>query len=102
MRKRIIYFDMEKIAWHNETLAPSELEVESYLAHDPDPDRILRLDLKEALQKLTPRQQEVVELLAQGHTEAEIGTTLGISQQAVHKLLNKVRVSLKKSLEGGC
>ena len=104
MRKEIFYFDMDKIAFHRESLLPSELEVESYLnklAPDPKPGLYLRLDLEEALKKLTPRQRQVVDLLANGYTEREIADRLGISPPAVHHLLDKARVILKKFLGGG-
>ncbi len=104
MRKEIFYFDMDKIAFHRESLLPSELEVESYLnklAPDPKPGLYLRLDLEEALKKLTPRQRQAVDLLAAGHREQEIADLLGISQPVVHKLLDKARAHLKKSLGEG-
>ena len=102
MRKRILYFDMEKIIQNTEPLCESEQEVAAVrLAHDPKSVLYLRLDLEAALKTLTPRQLEVMGLVAQGYTEREIAPMLSISSVAVHKLLAKARITLKKSLEGG-
>ncbi len=101
MRKRVLYFDMEKIERIEEDLAPSEREVARRAAVDPRSGIALRLDLEAALEKLTPRQRQVVDLLASGHKEQEIADRLGISQPVVHKLLDKARLHLKKILGGG-
>ena len=47
---------------------------------------------------LTPREQEVVKLIAEGHTSAEIGTMLGCSQGAVEQRLVRAREALRKRL----
>ena len=101
MRKRILYFDMEKIDQNDEPLCESEQEVAGQIGRDPKPDIFMRLDMEAALQKLTPRQREAIGLLAHGHTEQEIAETMGISQQGVHNLLTKARSSLQKNLQGG-
>ena len=45
-------------------------------------------------QRLTPRQRELVERVALGHTNAEIGQALGLSQNTVRNLLTEVRQRL--------
>ena len=40
------------------------------------------IDLEGALEKLTAKQQEAVDLWMKGYTQAEIGEELGISQRA--------------------
>ena len=60
-----------------------------------------KLDLDAALQTLTPKQRDCFLLHADGHTEAEIASQLGISQPAVHQLLTKAKTHLKKILQGG-
>ncbi len=97
-RKEILYFDMEKIERNNEPLCESEQEVARRARFDPRPGLLLRLDLEAALEKLPPRQRQAVDLLAAGHREQEIADLLGISQQAVHKLLAKARAALEKIL----
>ena len=101
MRKRVLYFDMEKIERNDEPLCESEQEVAKRARFDPRPGLLLRLDLEAALEGLTPRQRQVVDLLAAGHREQEIADLLGISQPVVHKLLDKARVRLKKILGEG-
>jgi RNA polymerase sigma factor (sigma-70 family) len=57
--------------------------------------------LADVLRHLSPREQIVIEQLRLGHSLSEIGTKLGISKQAVHKVsspaLAKVRAALEAS-----
>ncbi len=101
MRKRVLYFDLQKIERNDEPLCESEQEVAKQARFDPKPHLFLRLDLEAALKKLPPRQRQVVDLLAAGHKEQEIAGLLGISQPVVHKLLDKARAHLKKILGEG-
>ncbi len=101
MRKRVLYFDMEKIERIEEDLAPSEREVARRAATDPRRGMVLRLDLEAAMEKLTARQREAIGFLAHGHNEQEIAEVMGISQPAVHKLLAKARITLKKIFQEG-
>ncbi len=98
-RKEVLYFDMAKIERNDEPLCESEQEVARRARFDPRPGLLLRLDLEAALKKLPPRQRQAVELIAEGHNERQIAGALGISQQAVHKLLTKARAALKKILD---
>jgi DNA-binding CsgD family transcriptional regulator len=45
-------------------------------------------------QRLTPRQREIVERVALGHTNAQIGEALGLSANTVRNLLTDVRARL--------
>lgn len=101
MRKQILYFDMEKIERNNEPLCELEQEVARRARFDSKPGLYLRLDLEAALERITPRQRQAVELTAEGYTECEIAQALGISQPAVTKLLDKARASLKRILREG-
>ena len=101
MRKEILYFDMQKIEENDEPLCESEQLVAQRCRFDPKPNLYLRLDLEAALERLTPRQRQVMELIAAGHTEEEIAKALGISHQSVSRLLKKAQRTLRKFLEGG-
>ena len=48
-----------------------------------------------AASDLTPRQRQIVTLLAQGATDAEIATTLGISRSTAHKHVQNARRRLR-------
>ena len=48
-----------------------------------------------ATSELTPRQRQIVALLAQGATDAEIATTLGISRSTAHKHVQNARRRLR-------
>lgn len=100
-RKEILYFDMEKIERNNEPLCESEREVAERARFDPKPGLYLRLDLAVALEKLTPRQREAIDLAAAGHHQEEIARVMGIRQQSANELLEKARAALKKNLQGG-
>ncbi|MEX0171803.1 response regulator transcription factor [Streptomyces sp. LMG1-1-1.1] len=59
-----------------------------------DPEVVRQLVVRSAradpLARLTPREREVLEVLAQGYTNAAIGRQLHLSQSAVEKYLNSV------------
>ena len=71
------------------------------LSIEPQEQLVTKLDLKAALQTLTPKQRACMLLYADGHTEAEIASQIGISQPAAHQLLAKAKTHLKKILQGG-
>lgn len=48
------------------------------------------LQLDELIAKLTPRQMQVVHLLAQGHSRKHIATILSISPETVKTHINKM------------
>lgn len=55
--------------------------------------------LEMALQILPPRLRQVAEGIRDGKTYSEIGTTLGISKQATHKLAGAAIATLRENLE---
>jgi DNA-binding NarL/FixJ family response regulator len=61
-------------------------------AFDPEVVRQLlsRTTRLDPISRLSSREREVLELMAQGHTNAAIGTRLGISQSAVEKHVNAI------------
>lgn len=101
-RKRLRYFDLEKIEQGDEPLSPTELEVRERLAREHQEQLFARLDLDAALKTLTPKQRAAFLLHADGHTEQEIASELRISQQTAHRLLVKAKTHLKNILQGGC
>jgi len=103
LRKRIRYFDMEKIEQDKEPLSDYEIKVKSRLSHDPRESLYAGLDLEEALKSLTRKQRKCFELvIMEGYTEVEVAGRLGISHQAVSNLIAKAKGKLKKILKGGC
>ena len=100
-RKRLRFFDLEKIEQGREPLSPTELEVREGLAYDLKEQLVSKLDLEAALHTLTPRQKAAFLLFADGHTEAEIAQALGVSPQAAHQLISKAKAALRKILQGG-
>ena len=61
LRKRVRYFDLEKIEQDKEMLCDSEMEVRNNISHDPREDIYNNLDLEEALKTLSNRQRECFE-----------------------------------------
>ena len=61
-------------------------------AFDPEVVRrlVARTSHEDALARLTPRERDVLEKMAQGHTNAGIATLLFISQSAVEKHANAI------------
>jgi DNA-binding NarL/FixJ family response regulator len=70
-----------------------------------DPEVIRRLlaatTHTDPLTRLTPREREVLEKVAQGHTNAGIAETLFISRSAVEKHLNAIFEKLELTTDGG-
>lgn len=46
---------------------------------------------------LTQRQRKVADLLAQGYERSEVGIMLGISHQAVHQIVSRIRERIIKN-----
>ncbi|MFD2474905.1 response regulator transcription factor [Amycolatopsis silviterrae] len=61
-------------------------------AFDPEVVRrlVARTSHEDALARLTPRERDVLEKMAQGHTNANIATLLFVSQSAVEKHANAI------------
>jgi RNA polymerase sigma factor (sigma-70 family) len=57
-----------------------------------------RLVLENLLASLPPRTQQILALVAAGHSYAEIGEQLGVSKQAVHKAASASLTSLREQL----
>ncbi|PZF85199.1 DNA-binding response regulator [Jiangella anatolica] len=62
---------------------------------------IARTSHGDPLQRLTPRERDVLELMAQGHTNAAIAGALHVSQSAVEKHANGIFDKLELSAAGG-
>ena len=61
---------------------------------------ILTCALRQALQSLSPPDRQVAAWhLLEGLTERAIAQRLGVSQWAVHKRLERIRVQLRQQLE---
>ena len=101
MRKRLRYFDLEKIERGSAPLSPTELEVKAHLAHDPSAQLDLKLTLDHALRQLPARQRQAFLLFADGQTEREIAQQLHISPPVAHRLIAKAKLRLKNILQGG-
>ncbi len=59
------------------------------------------IDLRFALKCLTPRQSQALLLKCQGFTQAETGELMGVSQVAIHKLLNRTLEYLQGVIKQG-
>lgn len=51
----------------------------------------LRIDLEKALDRLTPKQRQAVELYRDGFTQQEIADKLGIHKSTVSRIFLKIR-----------
>jgi DNA-binding NarL/FixJ family response regulator len=61
---------------------------------DPDVVRVLLRRRHDPLQRLSPREQEVLSLMAQGHANATIGARLHVSDAAVNKHIGSIFTKL--------
>ena len=59
----------------------------------------LRLDLQDALGRLTARQLEVARLTAEGYTQEQIGARLGIEQSVVSRHRTAAKRKLARLLK---
>ena len=97
-RKRLRFFNLEKIEQGREPLSPTELEVRECLAQDAQEQLLAKLDLEAALNALTPKQKTCFLLFAEGHTVREISATLSLAPTTVQQHLTAARKTLKKIL----
>ena len=97
-RKRLRFFDLEKIEQGREPLSPTELEVRERLAHAPQDQLLAKLDLEAALTVLTPKQKACFLLYAEGKTYREIAQDLSLSLPTVQQHITAARKKLKKIL----
>ena len=99
MRKRIRYFDMEKIERSSEPLTVVEKEVRDRLTHDPRGHIYTSIDLGSAMETLSPRQKECFDLMVmEGFTERFTARKLGISKGSVQEHVRCAREKLRKYL----
>lgn len=100
MRKRVRYFDMEKIECGRANLTDTEREVRDRIAHDPREALYARLDIEEILKVLAGKQREVFELVViDGHTEREAAAILGISKGSVQVYVRRAKKKLMAIIE---
>lgn len=59
-------------------------------------DMALRLDLRDALARLRPKQRQAVEMHLQGFTQAEIGRACGVNQSSVSRALARAEANLRR------
>ena len=101
MRKKIQYFDMERIEQNKESLNDFELEVRSNISHDPRESIYAGIDLEEALKTLSKKQRECFKLVIEdGYTEREAANLLGISRESLRVHIKRSKEKLKKILGG--
>jgi DNA-directed RNA polymerase specialized sigma subunit, sigma24 homolog len=101
LRKRIRYFDMERIERDSEPLTSAEREVKKRLFYDPRGATYAYLDLDEALKTLSGKQAECFKLVIQeGYTERAAAQILGISNDSVHVHIKRAREKLRKFFWG--
>ncbi|MEU4064747.1 response regulator transcription factor [Streptomyces wedmorensis] len=89
---RVGYLLKDRVAQVEEFLDALDRIHAGGTALDPEVVRrlVVRGDRADPLARLTPREREVLEVLAQGYTNAAIGRQLHLSLSAVEKYLNSV------------
>ncbi|WP_407547497.1 response regulator transcription factor [Streptomyces sp. Pv4-95] len=97
--ERVGYLLKDRVAQVEEFLDSMERVHAGGAAIDPEIVRqlVLRSTHSDPLGRLTPRERSVLEVLAQGHTNAAIAQTLHISLSAVEKNLNMIFEKLELS-----
>ncbi|MEU3429255.1 response regulator transcription factor [Streptomyces gardneri] len=90
--ERVGYLLKDRVAQVEEFLDALERVHEGGAAIDPEVVRqlVVRSTHSDPLARLTPREREVLEVLAQGYTNAAIARQLHLSLSAVEKYLNAV------------
>ena len=86
------YLLKDRVAQVEEFLDALARVAEGGAAFDPEVVRHLIAggERRDPLSKLTPREREIIELMAQGHTNAAISARLYISRSAVEKHVNAI------------
>ena len=55
----------------------------------------LRIDLQEALLRLPPKQRQAAVLYSQGMTQVEIAEVMGVSHQAISRILARMVAKIR-------
>lgn len=84
-RSRFLPIDALPIAW----TPPTE--------HRPGDSALVRA----ALDKLTPRQRQIVELVLRGLSQAEIARSLGMTRQSVHSDFDRALRTIRSNRDSG-
>lgn len=89
---RVGYLLKDRVAQVGDFLDALDRVAAGGAAFDPEVVRrlVARTSHEDALARLTPRERDVLEKMAQGHTNASIATLLYISQSAVEKHANAI------------
>lgn len=59
------------------------------------------IELRSMIERLTPRQREICEMLEVGMKPVEIARALRVSPEAVHQIIRRIRTKLKKGMNDG-
>ena len=97
-RKRLRFFNLEKIEQGREPLSPTELEVREHLAYEQKEQLVSKLDLEAALSALTPKQKACFLLYAEGKTYREIAQELSLSLPTIQQHVTAAKKKLRKVL----
>jgi DNA-binding NarL/FixJ family response regulator len=91
-RGRVGYLLKDRVAQVGEFLDALERVAGGGAAFDPEVVRrlVARTSHEDALGRLTPRERDVLEKMAQGHTNASIAQVLYLSQSSVEKHANAI------------
>ncbi|MFF1613481.1 response regulator [Amycolatopsis sp. NPDC058278] len=91
-RGRVGYLLKDRVAQVGEFLDALERVAGGGAAFDPEVVRrlVARTSHEDALGRLTPRERDVLEKMAQGHTNASIAQALYLSQSSVEKHANAI------------
>ncbi|AVH95104.1 DNA-binding response regulator [Streptomyces cinereoruber] len=102
--ERVGYLLKDRVAQVEEFLDALDRIHAGGAAIDPEVVRrlVVRTTRVDPLARLTPREREVLEALAQGHTNTAIGTKLHLSLSSVEKHLNSVfdKLDLDRANDG--
>ena len=90
----------------NSTFAPLEWVNSDDYPTNPsfEDDELHRLkinSLKEAIKKLNPKEQRVIELFLQGNVSAQILKETGVRKTGVYSIVNKLRNIIKNEMKAG-
>ena len=88
--------DVRRISFGWESLDQAIVREKAFFAMGRSERHALRLDVQQALEKMTPAERAVCEALSEGRSQAEIARETGRSRTSICRVMKKLRGKFRR------